>query len=803
MNINKTKKLVNRLFENSKYVRWIILLIITTIFTIVIYPSLVITEHSYEEGDVAERDIKAPIDFFVEDIDATEAKRRLLVEKILTVYDHDAALAEKLSHNVEEAFANLRGALEFERENQSKITTKNPQSSSADISMNNASTHKQILQMKESFEDKIGISVSKGAYSILEKEKFSVEISNLITGILISILEEGVVTNKEILLRESDKGILLRDVETKTNKVVDNLKQFYGLDQAATMVRIIGQPLLKGLNYSLINLIVDFIQRLIQPNITLNRSETEELKKKAAAEVKPVLHKIMAGEMLLREGERVTKIQCLKLNTLHVQIKKKQIFASSIGAAMLIMSLLVITYILYIDKHSHVMRDQNKNLLFMASMLITFFILARISVSISETLTLNTPFSLPASSVLFGVPLAACAMTICLFMGFEVAVFFAIVIAVSTAVIFQNRFEMFVYFLLNSMMAAYWIQNCRERKVFIKAGVKLGLLNVLLATAINIYMADFSGLTLLYSWGFAFMGGIGVGVVTAGIVPLVEIAFDYTTDIKLLELANLDRPILSRLMIEAPGTYHHSVIVGSMVEAAAFEIGANPLLAKVCGYYHDIGKIKKPMYFIENQTKGKNRHDKLAPSMSSLILIAHIKNGVEIALENKLGQNIIDSIRQHHGTSFIGFFYEKAKKQKGEKAVNIDDFRYPGPKPRTKEVALVMLADVVEAASRTLDNPTKSRIQGLVQNLINKIFSEGQLEDCELTLKDLHNIAKSFNNILSGMYHHRIEYPEKFVLHNGKGANGSSDRQQAKQAQDISEKDKANGTGHIKRLGLS
>ncbi|MBW2569398.1 MAG: HDIG domain-containing protein [Deltaproteobacteria bacterium] len=802
MNIDKSKELVNSLFENSKYVRLVILLTVTIIFTIIIYPSLVITEHSYEEGDVAEKDVKAPIDFFVEDINATEAKRKLVIEKVLTVYDHDATLAKKLSRNVTEAFANLREAFKAERKNQSKITAENSQTSSTAVSMDNALIHKQILQMKEGFENKIGISVNAGAYSILEEEKFSVEISNLITDILISILKNGVVTNKEILLRESDKGILLRNIETKTNKVVNNLKLFYGLDQAATMVRIIGQPLLKGVNYSLVNLIVDFVQRLIQPNITLNRSETEELKKKAAAEINPVLYKIRAGEMLLREGERVSILQLLKLKTLHTQIKKNQIFASSLGAAMLIMSLLVITYILYIDKHRH-MHDQNKNLLFMASMLVTFFILARISVSISETLTLNTPFPMSASSVLFGVPIAACAMIICLFMGFEVAISFAMVIAVSTTVIFQNRFEMFIYFLLNSTMAAYWIQNCRERKVFIKAGVKLGLLNVLLATAIHVYIGDFSGLTLLYSWAFAFTGGVGAGIITAGIVPLVEIAFDYTTDIKLLELANLDRPILRRLMIEAPGTYHHSVIVGSMVEAAATEIGANPLLAKVCGYYHDIGKIKKPMYFIENQINGKNRHDKLAPSMSSLILIAHIKNGVEMARENKLGQDITNSIRQHHGTSLISFFYEKAKKQKGEDAVNVDDFRYPGPKPRTKEAALVMLADVVEAASRTLDNPTISRIQGLVQNLINKIFSDGQLEDCELTLKDLHNIAKSFNNILSGIYHHRIEYPDKLVLHNGKGANGSSDRQQAKQAQDISQKDKANGTGHIKRLGLS
>jgi hypothetical protein len=264
---------------------------------------------------------------------------------------------------------------------------------------------------------------------------------------------------------------------------------------------------------------------------------------------------------------------------------------------------------------------------------------------------------------------------------------------------------------------------------------------------------------------------------------------------------------MRRLMIEAPGTYHHSVIVGSLVEAAAAQIGANPLLAKVCGYYHDIGKIRKPLYFIENQTDGRNKHDKLAPSMSSLILIAHIKDGVEIAKENKLGQVIIDTIRQHHGTSIIKFFYEKAKQKKGEDNVNIDDFRYPGPKPQTKEAGLVMLADVVEAASRTLDNPTPSRIQGLVQKLINQIFSDGQLDSCELTLKDLHNIAKSFNKILYGIHHHRIEYSESRAMGNendkGKLKNGSSNRQQAKQTQDLKEEDSANGERHLKRLGLS
>jgi hypothetical protein len=302
---------------------------------------------------------------------------------------------------------------------------------------------------------------------------------------------------------------------------------------------------------------------------------------------------------------------------------------------------------------------------------------------------------------------------------------------------------------------------------------------------------------------FAFGGGLFAGIITAGLVPFFETTFGYSTDIKLLELANLDRPILRRLMIEAPGTYHHSVIVGSMVEAAATDIGANPLLAKVCGYYHDIGKIEKPLYFIENQPVSLNKHNKLAPSMSKRILVSHVKEGVRIAKENRLGQPIIDAIIQHHGTSVISFFYEKAKKLKGDQAVSIDDFRYPGPRPQTKEAGLVMLADMLEAASRTLTNPTPSRIQGLVQRLINKAFSEGQLDQCELTLNDLHNIAKSFNKILNGIHHHRIEYPDTARFENGYGKGNHRNRQPANTVQNLPQSDTENHPERLRRLGQS
>ncbi|MDM8552040.1 HDIG domain-containing protein [Desulfobacterales bacterium HSG2] len=825
--MKRSKKSLSNFLGSSSVIRGGLLVLVMGIFTIILYPNLIAKkQHSYQLGDVAERDIKAPRDFFIEDKTATEKAYQRASEKILTVYDRDATLLPRLNRQVTEAFEDMQKL--FERED-SQNKTEPETRPEAETSAEKPSVHDRVWQMKGDFEKKLGISVSEDAFRLLEREKFSKDIAAVVIEILTKILGNGVVANKEVLLRESDKGIVLRDLGTKTEDVVQNLKQFYGPGQYKEMVRIIAKPLIKNVNKSIVPVIVDFSQRLIQPNITLNRSETEERKKNAEDEVKPVLFMVKAGEMLLREGERATKLQLLKLRTLTAHQKKEKVYVRIIGAMVLILCLLMIMYMLNFNRRGRTSSVHNKDILFISVMLILFFFLPKISSSLFEALTQNRPFSISASSLSFCIPLAASTMTICLFMGLDVAISFALVISICTAVIFQNHFEIFIYFLLNCIMGAYWMQNCRERRVFIKAGFKLGFLNMVLATAIDIYIGDYSkNFKILWDWAFAFMGGIAAGIATAGIAPLLEMAFGYTTDITLHELANLEKPILRRLMMEAPGTYHHSVVVGSMVEAAASEIEANPLLAKVCGYYHDIGKIKKPLYFIENQNNGKNRHDKLAPSMSALILISHVKDGVEIGKKNKLSQVITDAIQQHHGTSFIRFFYEKAKQMKGEDAVKIEDFRYPGPRPQTREAGLVMLADVVEAASRTLDNPTPSRIQGHVQKLINGIFADGQLDNCELTLKDLHKIAKSFNKILNGIHHHRIEYPEKGAG-NGKEKkegkkekerkerkekkerkerkerkeNGSTDQQPPKQAKNSSGKNKDDNSGSLKRLGVS
>jgi putative nucleotidyltransferase with HDIG domain len=245
-----------------------------------------------------------------------------------------------------------------------------------------------------------------------------------------------------------------------------------------------------------------------------------------------------------------------------------------------------------------------------------------------------------------------------------------------------------------------------------------------------------------------------------GVMPLLEDLFKITTDITLLELSDMNHPLLKQMVLKAPGTYHHSLMVGNLAEAAAETIGANSLLARVGAYYHDVGKIEKAEYFSENQTNAKSLHDKLTPSMSRLIITNHVKDGVEFAKKYRLKKDILDFIEQHHGTSLVHYFFQKAlERVEDETMLKEEGFRYQGPKPQTKEAAIVLLADSVEAASRTLGNPTPSRVEELAHRIVNNKFIDGQLDECELTLRDLNKIANVFVRVLIGVLHSRVEYP--------------------------------------------
>ena len=616
-------------------------------------------------GDIAEKDVKAEKDFFVENQQATETRRQQAEDAVLTVYDLNTGLIKDLQKRVNDGFAQIRELVAAEKE---KFRQTRPVEATSETGPpvvdpsleEKAELARRLHHLKPVFEEKIGISLNTGAFAILLKEGFPPRIADAVGRILQLLLEKGVVSNRELLLREAEKGIVLRDLETRTDRVEKKLKGFLGLDQAKNSAREVGKDVLEGFDYGSSNLVVDMVQGLLQPNITLNRNETEERKKAAAAEIKPSLYKIKAGEMLLREGERLNQEQLVKLKTMEAQLGGSRQWIRVMGATFLMICVLLVWYWLHMEPAKTSRQENNKSLFFFATVLVIFLFVPKAAMSIFESLQHNAFFSGNPSTLYFGIPMAAGAMIVCLFFGIKTAVAFAGVLAVSVALMFNSRLDVFLYFIITSAMGAHWIQDCRERRVFIMAGLKTGLLSVILASAILLFTIQDFKIFILWDLMYALLGGIASGIITAGFAPFFEMAFGYVTDITLLELANLDRPILRRLMLEAPGTYHHSVIVGSLVEAAASEIGANPLLAKVCGYYHDIGKIKKPLYFVENQARGVNRHDKLAPSMSSLILIAHIKDGMEIAKEHKLKPQITDAIRQHHGTSLIRYFYEKA-----------------------------------------------------------------------------------------------------------------------------------------------
>ncbi|MBI4689469.1 MAG: HDIG domain-containing protein [Nitrospirae bacterium] len=365
--------------------------------------------------------------------------------------------------------------------------------------------------------------------------------------------------------------------------------------------------------------------------------------------------------------------------------------------------------------------------------------------------------SIPVESTLFGIPLPAGAMLVTLLFDFHTAMVFSLIVSLFSG-LWLNDATFPVYAFVGSLTAAFSVIRCKRRSALLRGGFYVGLVNAVTASILLLLAGEFLTLKAGQSVIFALSSGISVIAIASVMLPLLEYLFKVTTDISLLELLDLEQPLMKSLMIEAPGTYHHSVIVGNLVEAAAEAVGVNPLLARVSAYYHDIGKVKMPEYFIENQSGSLSKHEKLTPHMSSMIICSHVKEGVELAREHKLPEPIIDIIQQHHGTSLMTYFYQKAKDHNGEK-FSEEEYKYSGPKPQTRVAALVMMADAVEAASRVLTDPTPSRITALVDRMINHVFLEGQLDECELTLKDISEIKKHFSYILTGILHKRVDYP--------------------------------------------
>jgi hypothetical protein len=489
----------------------------------------------------------------------------------------------------------------------------------------------------------------------------------------------------------------------------------------------------------------------------------------ASAAVQPVTTLYKRGQVVHRMGEPVTPGSLRIIDAMNAGASSYHPLLH-LFAITLLMMVLLSTVERFALRYVSAFSSRFTDLIAMGVLLLLTGAMAATLHGIGTALVAVVP-RIPVDAYVYLVPVSAGALMVRTLMNAVSATVWAFVASVVAAAMCDGGLYLGLYYLVSSLAAAGGLGVAQERQRLIRAGAVAGMTNVVAVIAIDLnsalglqgagWMAGNWVSDSLFHVLFALAGGLFAGVLAVGLVPVFE-ALGFLTQSKLLELSNLNHPLLREMIVKAPGTYHHSMMVGSLAEAAAKAVGADGLLVRVGAYFHDIGKTLKPHYFIENQRDMDNPHDRLAASMSALVITNHVKEGIELGRRHGLPEPIIAMIPQHHGTSLVQFFYNKALQtadpDKGE--VDEKDYRYAGPKPQTKEAAIMMLADGVEAATRSLKSHTAGTISARVQSMVNRVVGDGQLDDCPLTLSDLKVVSETFVSVLLGIHHHRIEYPK-------------------------------------------
>ncbi|HHV61147.1 MAG TPA: HDIG domain-containing protein [Firmicutes bacterium] len=479
----------------------------------------------------------------------------------------------------------------------------------------------------------------------------------------------------------------------------------------------------------------------VSPNLVLNPGKVEKVREAAVRAVEPVM--ILKGQIIVRRGEIATEEDVALLRDLgllggHID------YAGLLGIIVLVLVLMSLIGV-YLYQYNRKILETPRLLAALGTIVVLVVFIAAVITSI--------PW--PGSGYL--VPVTLGTMMIAILLDSRLAIVSGIVFGLLAGIMGGNVLRLALVAITGSVVGVYSVSKVGERSDLMRAGFLVGAANAF--AIIGVGPATGSP-EVAHLWYLGMVNGLLSTIFAIGLLPFFENMFHITSAIKLLELSNPNQPLLRRLLIEAPGTYHHSIIVGNLAEAAAEMVGGDSLLVRVGSYYHDVGKLKRPYFFVENQLMQDNPHDRISPSLSTLVIISHVKDGVELAGVHRLPEAIIDLIKEHHGTSLVPYFYHKATENDGGENVDESDFRYPGPKPQSKEAAIVMLADSVEAAVRSLARPTPGRIEGLVRKIIKERLNDGQFDECNLTLKELDAVADAFVRVLSGIFHARIEYPD-------------------------------------------
>ncbi len=681
-----------------------------------------------KEGDVSLRTIYAPIDFKYQvgvDEEKTKAEREKAVQAAEDVYEIDTQATQGFIDKLDSFFKGL-------------------------ITLQGLKEEEKLAKGSSSLEIKLSETDLKAFWAEPNLENTKAKAQTLLT----TLLAKGILSAKqEKEIGRSEKEYVILASQNSQEQVQTPIDRFLSLAKAKKETSTMVQDLLPE-NRKLRIAVINLTQAIIDSNLRFNQELTEQ-RRKQAYDNAPIQYKekqVKKEELIVARGERVGKEHLLKIKELFRRQVRVNRFMFFSGATILTLIFLSIISI-YLKFYEPKVLLSTRKLTLIGILFILILGLAKII----------TYSHLPS----YAIPTAIASILIAMLIGPRLAIMITVALSIFVGIIAGDKLNVATVSFVGGIVGIFFIQGARRRSQILVTGCLVGIANFGSICAIEL-LHGLKYAVFLKEGFWGIMNGLVTGVIIAGILPIFEYLFNMVTNISLLELSDLNHPLLKEMVLKAPGTYHHSLIVGNLAEAACDSIGANALLARVSAYFHDIGKTEKAEYFSENQIGiAKKKHDNLSPSMSSLIITNHVKDGVELARKYKLNQAIIDFIEQHHGTSLIYYFYQRALEKVEEGELPEQGFRYPGPKPQSKETAVVLLADSAEAASRALSDPTPARIKGLVRKIINNKFIDNQLDQCELTLKDLEIIADTFTRILTGTFHSRVEYEATEKSKNG------------------------------------
>lgn len=623
-----------------------------------------------------------------------------------------------------------------------------------------------VGQAKARIEDITNEFNAKGNYR-LTPESMTVILENTDPKTLESLIKTGLISIEESfklgIYDENDPtfnfrkdAVAIFHIANQEKKI--GQKRVESIEDALRSVRInIGAS---NVAPKIADAVIRIFRDALQPNLRKSKEEMETLRQELLASLQPVIVNVQEGASIIEPGQPVSREQHEQLVAYQRHIANKDVGTIDnqlIGRILLVLAMVIAaTFFIRLEHRSTF--QSNGRLALLALVVIVNLLLVRTCFELGnfEAFLYDNELS---AILPYITPTVLAPMLVAILIGTGPGLLMALMIGLFTAVMFGNRLDLLVMSFLASTVAIYVSRNLRKRGRVVTAGFFAGL-SVALFTLLFNWVDGLPWSTIIYQMTGGLMTGLIEGVVVVGLLPILEGLFKRTTDITLLELSDYNHPVLRRMQLEAPGTWHHSLMVANLAENASNAIGANGLLARVACMFHDIGKLVKPEYFTENQLDGYNPHDEKTPSFSALIIKSHVKEGVDLGLTYKLPRPIIDVIRQHHGTNLIRFFFHKAKQQAEDPShVQESTYRYDGPKPQFKESAVILLADSVEAASRSLAKVTPQNVEELVDRIFAANIEDGQLNNCPITIAEVSKVRESFIFTLLNSLHTRIAYP--------------------------------------------